>query len=174
LEIRLREGAKVKETGGGNTPEAKARKVAADGENVKEAWGENLGNQNEAQNINKDGDTVTSTANLTANTDGSDAYVSLAAAYQETAPKDHVHLLNSTLCATERTICAIVENYQRENGVEVPAVLQPYLGGAEFFEFKPEMLKLLEKEKQKEKKGEKPEKKGKPEKQASKKVQGEE
>ena len=48
-----------------------------------------------------------------------------------------VHLLNSTLCATERTMCCILENYQRENGVEVPAVLRPYiLGGLDFLPFK--------------------------------------
>lgn len=44
-------------------------------------------------------------------------------------------MLNSTLCATTRTICAIMENYQRENGVEVPEVLQSYLGGTKLFEY---------------------------------------
>jgi len=43
--------------------------------------------------------------------------------------KKYVHMLNSTLCATTRTICAIMENYQTPEGVEVPEVLQPYLGG---------------------------------------------
>lgn len=38
-----------------------------------------------------------------------------------------VHMLNSTLCATERTICCILENYQTEKGIRVPAVLKPYL-----------------------------------------------
>eukprot|EP01121_Diplochlamys_sp_Union-15-3_P005855 TRINITY_DN161_c0_g1_i4.p1 TRINITY_DN161_c0_g1~~TRINITY_DN161_c0_g1_i4.p1 ORF type:complete len:534 (-),score=131.47 TRINITY_DN161_c0_g1_i4:47-1648(-) len=41
--------------------------------------------------------------------------------------KQYVHMLNSTLCATTRTICAILENYQSENGILVPKVLQPYL-----------------------------------------------
>lgn len=36
-------------------------------------------------------------------------------------------MLNSTLCATERTICCILENYQTEDGVLVPEVLQPYM-----------------------------------------------
>jgi seryl-tRNA synthetase len=39
-----------------------------------------------------------------------------------------VHMLNSTLCATTRTICAIMENYQTEAGVKVPEVLQRYTG----------------------------------------------
>ncbi|GMY23399.1 serine--trna ligase [Fagus crenata] len=37
--------------------------------------------------------------------------------------KKYVHLLNSTLTATERTMCCILENYQREDGVEVPEAL---------------------------------------------------
>jgi len=51
--------------------------------------------------------------------------------------KEHkfVHMLNSTLCATTRTLCAIVENHQTEKGVNVPEVLRPYLGGAEFLPF---------------------------------------
>jgi len=51
--------------------------------------------------------------------------------------KEHkfVHMLNSTLCATTRTICAIVENNQTEAGVNVPAVLQPYLGGMTFIPY---------------------------------------
>ncbi|XP_077212714.1 serine--tRNA ligase-like isoform X2 [Tasmannia lanceolata] len=42
--------------------------------------------------------------------------------------KQYVHLLNSTLTATERTICCILENYQKEKGVEIPTVLQPFMG----------------------------------------------
>ncbi|XP_068662815.1 serine--tRNA ligase-like isoform X2 [Aristolochia californica] len=42
--------------------------------------------------------------------------------------KQYVHLLNSTLTATERTICCILENYQKEDGVEVPPPLQPFMG----------------------------------------------
>jgi seryl-tRNA synthetase len=41
-----------------------------------------------------------------------------------------VHTLNSTLVATERTIVAILENYQTSMGtVEVPDALQNYMGG---------------------------------------------
>ncbi|XP_008788904.1 serine--tRNA ligase-like [Phoenix dactylifera] len=49
--------------------------------------------------------------------------------------KQHVHMLNSTLTATERTICCILENYQREDGVEIPKVLQPFMGGLDFLPF---------------------------------------
>lgn len=41
-----------------------------------------------------------------------------------------VHTLNSTLVATERTMVAILENFQTSNGsVEIPKVLQKYMGG---------------------------------------------
>eukprot|EP00514_Thraustochytrium_sp_LLF1b_P003920 CAMPEP_0184509580 /NCGR_PEP_ID=MMETSP0198_2-20121128/1361_1 /TAXON_ID=1112570 /ORGANISM="Thraustochytrium sp., Strain LLF1b" /LENGTH=448 /DNA_ID=CAMNT_0026899423 /DNA_START=98 /DNA_END=1444 /DNA_ORIENTATION=- len=43
--------------------------------------------------------------------------------------KAYVHMLNSTLCALTRTICCIMENYQEEEGVRVPEVLQQYMGG---------------------------------------------
>ncbi|EEC74691.1 hypothetical protein OsI_10395 [Oryza sativa Indica Group] len=50
--------------------------------------------------------------------------------------KQFVHMLNSTLTATERTLCCILENFQKENGVEVPKALQPYMGGIDFLPFK--------------------------------------
>ncbi|XP_071736676.1 serine--tRNA ligase-like [Rutidosis leptorrhynchoides] len=50
--------------------------------------------------------------------------------------KKYCHLLNSTLTATQRTICCILENYQTEEGVAVPQVLQPYMGGKTFMPFK--------------------------------------
>ncbi|KAJ4888014.1 Serine--tRNA ligase [Raphanus sativus] len=50
--------------------------------------------------------------------------------------KQYVHMLNSTLTATERTICCILENYQREDGVEIPEVLQAFMGGETFLPFK--------------------------------------
>lgn len=41
-----------------------------------------------------------------------------------------VHTINSTLVATERTLVAILENYQTEKGtITVPDVLQPYMDG---------------------------------------------
>jgi seryl-tRNA synthetase len=43
-----------------------------------------------------------------------------------------VHTLNSTLVATERTMVAIIENFQMQNGnVKLPEVLQKYMGGIE-------------------------------------------
>nr|UXY87389.1 seryl-tRNA synthetase [Cryptomonas sp.] len=39
-----------------------------------------------------------------------------------------VHMLNSTLCATTRVICCIVENYQCDFGILIPDVLKSYLG----------------------------------------------
>lgn len=37
--------------------------------------------------------------------------------------KLYVHMLNGTLCATERTMCCIVENYQTKEGLRVPKAL---------------------------------------------------
>ncbi|KAK9691877.1 hypothetical protein RND81_09G226100 [Saponaria officinalis] len=49
--------------------------------------------------------------------------------------KQYVHLLNSTLTATERTLCCILETYQKEDGVEIPEVLRPFMGGKTFLPF---------------------------------------
>jgi seryl-tRNA synthetase len=49
--------------------------------------------------------------------------------------KKYVHMLNATLCATTRTICAILENYQTETGINVPVALQSYMGGKTFIPF---------------------------------------
>ncbi len=49
--------------------------------------------------------------------------------------KKYVHMLNGTLCATERTICCILENYQTETGIIVPKVLRPYMDDIEFIPF---------------------------------------
>ncbi len=43
--------------------------------------------------------------------------------------KRYVHCLNSTLCATQRALCCILENYQEAEGVRVPEVLRRYLPG---------------------------------------------
>ncbi len=44
----------------------------------------------------------------------------------------YMHTLNSTLIATERTLVAIMENYQLEDGsIEVPEVLRKYMDGLE-------------------------------------------
>jgi seryl-tRNA synthetase len=41
--------------------------------------------------------------------------------------KQYVHMLNGTLCATTRTLCCILENYQNEKGILVPKVLRKYM-----------------------------------------------
>merc|ERR1712167_566203 len=51
-------------------------------------------------------------------------------------PNDpYCHMLNSTLCATERALCCLVENYQEESGVRVPRALVPFMMGIEFLPF---------------------------------------
>ena len=41
-----------------------------------------------------------------------------------------VHTLNGSGLAVGRTLVAVIENYQDENGrIAVPQVLQPYMGG---------------------------------------------
>ncbi|KAJ4771603.1 Serine--tRNA ligase [Rhynchospora pubera] len=50
--------------------------------------------------------------------------------------KQFVHMLNSTLTATERILCCILETYQKEDGVEVPQKLRPFMGGVDFLKFK--------------------------------------
>lgn len=40
---------------------------------------------------------------------------------------DYVHMLNATMCATTRTICAILENNQVEDGVIVPEALRDFM-----------------------------------------------
>ena len=48
---------------------------------------------------------------------------------------EFVHTLNGSGLAVGRTLIAIMENYQRaDGGVEVPAALQPYLGGLKAIE----------------------------------------
>lgn len=49
--------------------------------------------------------------------------------------KLYCHLLNSTLTATERTLCCILENYQTPEGFRVPDALKPFMHGIEFIPF---------------------------------------
>jgi len=45
-------------------------------------------------------------------------------------PTEYVHTLNSTFVATERTLLAIMENFQRDDGsIVIPEVLRPYMNG---------------------------------------------
>lgn len=50
--------------------------------------------------------------------------------------KEYVHMLNGTLCAVHRSLCCILENYQTKEGIRIPKVLQKYMGGKEFLEYK--------------------------------------
>jgi seryl-tRNA synthetase len=52
------------------------------------------------------------------------------------AKKEYVHMLNSTLSATERTLCCVLENYQTPEGVRIPDVLKPFMAGVEFIPFR--------------------------------------
>jgi seryl-tRNA synthetase len=48
----------------------------------------------------------------------------------ETGKPEPVHTLNGSGLAVGRTLIAVLENYQREDGsVEVPQALRPYMGG---------------------------------------------
>ncbi|XP_071993386.1 serine--tRNA ligase, cytoplasmic [Engystomops pustulosus] len=40
---------------------------------------------------------------------------------------EYVHMLNATMCATTRTICAILENYQTHDGIIVPEKLRDFM-----------------------------------------------
>ncbi|KAK3113688.1 Cytosolic seryl-tRNA synthetase [Teratosphaeriaceae sp. CCFEE 6253] len=56
--------------------------------------------------------------------------------------KTYCHALNSTLCATERALCCVLENYQKEDGVTVPEVLRKYIPGEpEFLPYVKELPK---------------------------------
>merc|ERR1719266_2144040 len=61
--------------------------------------------------------------------------------------KEYVHMLNATLTATERTICCILENYQTNEGVLVPNVLRPFMGGMRLMPFVNELPKNVGKHK---------------------------
>ncbi|GJQ76723.1 hypothetical protein Trydic_g15570 [Trypoxylus dichotomus] len=43
------------------------------------------------------------------------------------AATDYVHMLNATMCATTRVICAILEVHQIESGIQVPKVLKEFM-----------------------------------------------
>lgn len=60
-------------------------------------------------------------------------------------------MLNSTLCATERTLCCIMENYQEAEGLRVPEVLVPYVG-KDFLPYNKDAIEKFQKKKEEEKK----------------------
>lgn len=49
--------------------------------------------------------------------------------------KAFVHMLNGTLCATERTMCCLLEHYQTADGIIVPEKLQRYMDGLTFLPY---------------------------------------
>ncbi|OAL02532.1 serine-tRNA ligase [Phaeosphaeriaceae sp. SRC1lsM3a] len=76
---------------------------------------------------------------------------------QTSTRKEYVHALNGTLCATERTLCCILENYQTPEGFNVPQVLRKYIPGQPEFlpfvkEWKPQKDEKAVPERPKEKK----------------------
>ena len=66
--------------------------------------------------------------------------------------KQHVHMLNSTLCATTRTLSCLIENYQTPHGVHVPEVLVPFMGGITHIPYVRELPPVAEKKAKKDKK----------------------
>ncbi|KAK6455172.1 Seryl-tRNA synthetase, cytoplasmic [Scheffersomyces xylosifermentans] len=61
---------------------------------------------------------------------------------QNQTEKKYVHCLNSTLSATQRALCCILENYQKEDGLVVPEVLRKYIPGEpEFIPYVKELPK---------------------------------
>jgi len=58
--------------------------------------------------------------------------------------KVYVHMLNGTLCATERALCCLVENYQTPEGLRIPEALRPYMQGREFLPWVKELPKSLQ------------------------------
>ncbi|KAK9242927.1 hypothetical protein V1506DRAFT_546000 [Lipomyces tetrasporus] len=64
--------------------------------------------------------------------------------------KVYVHCLNSTLTATERTLCCILENYQTVDGLRIPEVLRKWIPGEpEFVPFIKELPKNTTSQKKK-------------------------
>jgi seryl-tRNA synthetase len=56
----------------------------------------------------------------------------------ETGRTQFLNTLNGSGLALPRTMIAIMENYQRADGrIDVPSVLQPYLGGQQVIDVQP-------------------------------------
>jgi seryl-tRNA synthetase len=58
----------------------------------------------------------------------------------------YTHALNATLCAVQRALCCILENYQEEDGVRVPEALKEYLRGKDRGKEKLEYVRELPKD----------------------------
>ncbi|KMQ87899.1 seryl-trna cytoplasmic [Lasius niger] len=68
---------------------------------------------------------------------------------------DYVHMLNATMCAVTRVICAILEVHQTETGIRVPKVLAEYMPSkyeSEIPFIKPAPIDEIETKKQKKQK----------------------
>jgi len=63
---------------------------------------------------------------------------------KEQQRKVYVHMLNGTMCATERALCCLVENYQTPDGLVIPDVLRPYMQGRDFLPWKKALPKNLQ------------------------------
>ena len=55
----------------------------------------------------------------------------------------HVHMLNSTLTATQRTLSCLLETHQTPDGVVVPEPLRSFMG-TDFLPFRPPSLRTLQ------------------------------
>ena len=71
---------------------------------------------------------------------------------QSSKDKLYVHMLNGTMCATQRTMCCVMENYQTTEGLIVPEALRPYMGGIDFIPYDKEATAAFFKAKEEEKK----------------------
>ncbi len=58
----------------------------------------------------------------------------LSVRVREGKDKRLVHTLNGSALALPRIVAALLENHQTEQGIRVPAALQPYYGGKEFID----------------------------------------
>eukprot|EP00357_Protocruzia_adherens_P006371 CAMPEP_0115005194 /NCGR_PEP_ID=MMETSP0216-20121206/19709_1 /TAXON_ID=223996 /ORGANISM="Protocruzia adherens, Strain Boccale" /LENGTH=491 /DNA_ID=CAMNT_0002371439 /DNA_START=78 /DNA_END=1553 /DNA_ORIENTATION=+ len=90
---------------------------------------------------------------------------------KEDKEKRYVHMLNATLCATERTLCCVLENYQTPEGVKVPEALRPFMGGMEFI---PYVKELSQEEKERTQEPKEKKKAGKKQKKPEEKKKNEE
>eukprot|EP00798_Chlamydomonas_sp_ICE-L_P022065 gene22065-29130_t len=48
----------------------------------------------------------------------------------------YVHMVNSTLTASQRTLCCVIENHQEQEGVRIPEPLRPFMMGMDFIPYR--------------------------------------
>ena len=46
---------------------------------------------------------------------------------KKTEKAEFCHMLNATMCAVTRVICAVLETHQTETGIRVPEALKPWI-----------------------------------------------